>query len=1053
MQRLLGRIASLPSAGDALIHLQSIVASENFRPSYLGTLSLIVQRGGSNVTSALSEFDRLISLPKFNQHVARTARLAIVRAGENSHEALRGLYFLVSNPSFTPNSLTIALPDRFLSFLDQAIRSGGDAPYMAIRAMGSMFANSQFTPSDLTVREAREFATVLRQVQTWSRVNHLTGMDALCSLLANSAIRPQDLTAASARELGTLVNIVVEYARVKGAWFFAREGGEEESTDSNPIPRRDLAYRDLLGFPSTIEGSTRTLNLILGHRTFTIEMLSESGLLNLAINSSSESISAVLPAVYRVMRASRRRPEVMALATHLIGQREDINLDPLAILHLVDSLASNPRLAPLLSQSDFRERLTTMLTTLGESQQMIGGTQRVRAASIIHLQPFLEHPYLIPLMEMVERGNFTPAAFGMLEGMVSELGRTRGDEAVGSVDVGIFLMNAALSRPRTRPSQELFRDITALARQLREKPAFDYTGIGTLLSSRFLRPEMLRSPGGLLPYLIRVASTSQISDSARNMAEIMRRLGNGSQVISMMRDIVRLSGRDTSFALVSLNYIAKSPHFTRRNYAALLSLINQTGRLSHLALNLYHDLLSNSSMRPSLSSTEYVARIGRLIVRSRGTSPGDARMAVSSLGSIMSNPRFRPEMIERLEYISRVAGPNARHVFSYVSTMIENESLLLEPVLSDRFVQYLTGIAVLYSTYGGRYEPALHVQFAEYLEDLGIQALEGPRNFSQIRSSFEALMRSAGPEAGSDALRCYALSIRHYVLGQEDSIAMGRFIRRELSGLEGQARDDMITNLSGMFSTARINVLRIVIDSPELYRRGRALARRLIRGVDDPNIFLNFAYAIDEVGVGATTAIYRRYGIRHFARFSDDMLEQLNETITEGVTKPTILVFHPASDYNGAFYVGGRRLDELLDDYNVIIYERSDEEGFYGAISDFGERFGTTSTMIIAGHGQPSSITLGEQTETGQLDLTDEAELAQISTVLGPSPTVILESCSTGAGPDSIGAMMSRVLGARLYAPTKPGYLADFHIRRGRVSASYSVLRAEYAAGTPTSGG
>lgn len=1039
-EQLLRRIASLPSPNDALLHLESIVTSGNFRPSYLGTLSLIAERGGSNVTSALSEFERLISLPKFNQHVARTARLAVIRAGENSHEALRGLYFLVSNPSFTPNSLTMALPDRYLSFLDQAIRAGGGAPHMAIRAMGSMFANSQFTPSDLTPREAREFATVLRQVQSWSRVNSLYAMDALCSLLANGAIRPQDLNPASARELGTLVNIVVEYARVRAPFVHGR-------------PETGSLIPGVPDSAMTVDGSSRTLNLILGHSAFSLDVLSEGGLLNLAVNSSSEPIPAVLHGFYQVMRASRKRPEVMALTTHLFSQMEEINLDPFAILRLVDSLASNPGTNSLLSTRDFPQRLTSMLSTIGSSQMMLGSTRAISdAVSREHPVSFIEKPYLIPLMEMFRSDNFTPEAFEMLENMVALLSReTEGGER-GNVDVGLFLINAALSRPRTRPNQRLFTDITGLARQLRERAHTDYSGFADLLSSRFLRPEMLRQPNGLIPYLVRVAPPDQIGSSAGYIPVIFSRLGNGSQVVSIMRQLIRFGGSDTSAAFYVLRSISSHQRFTRANYQALSELLERTGRYSFFALNLYEGLLQNQRLTASLRSEEYMQRLARVLVRSRGTESSHARLAARSLSSIMRDGRFRPEMMGRLEYISRVAGPHARHVFGYISSMLDNSEVELVPILSPKFIRYMSGMAVLYSTYGGRHAEMLHAQFAEHLEDRGLRAIDDMSDFNRIRDSFEALVRNAGPEMGADALRCYSLSIRHFTLSEEDTVAIGRFIRQNLSGLEGAERDEMITNLAGMLGTSRVDLVRIVLDNPRLYQRGRALAQRLIPGCRDPTIFLNFAYGIDTVGEQVVTGLYQNFGMRYFGRYSEEMLEQQHESIG-GAERPPVLVIFPHSDYNGAFYAEARQFDRLLGTHNVIVYERADEQGFYQAVRDFRRRYGATGTIIIGGHGTPTTITLGESNELGQLDLSDEAELRELGSVLRPGGTVILDSCSTGASADSIGALISEVLRARLYAPQTPGNLSQLHVARdGRVSATYTVSRREYSAGSPVSG-
>jgi hypothetical protein len=64
-------------------------------------------------------------------------------------------------------------------------------------------------------------------------------------------------------------------------------------------------------------------------------------------------------------------------------------------------------------------------------------------------------------------------------------------------------------------------------------------------------------------------------------------------------------------------------------------------------------------------------------------------------------------------------------------------------------------------------------------------------------------------------------------------------------------------------------------------------------------------------------------------------------------------------------------------------------------------------------------------------------------------PVVVLASCSTGASDKAIGAVISRALAARLFAPVEPSSRTEYHLdRHGRITrVTYNVDARSFLAG------
>jgi hypothetical protein len=236
---------------------------------------------------------------------------------------------------------------------------------------------------------------------------------------------------------------------------------------------------------------------------------------------------------------------------------------------------------------------------------------------------------------------------------------------------------------------------------------------------------------------------------------------------------------------------------------------------------------------------------------------------------------------------------------------------------------------------------------------------------------------------------------------------------------------------------------------PAHYERAGALAREL--GMpDDSSTRLNLAYAIAAVGETRAAELHRALGITYFMRYSRSMLEAVYANMHEAASeRPVLAIGFNLADHNGAFYREGLALDPLLRGYRVFLFEAGGEKAFYSMLDSIASKQGKLSALVVGGHGNPGSVQLGGNDEQGQLDLSDGDELRALRKDFVSEPIVVLVSCSTGADGDAVGAVISRALGARLYAPVTPSSRTSYHLDgRGLISSvSYDVQTRNFVEG------
>lgn len=118
----------------------------------------------------------------------------------------------------------------------------------------------------------------------------------------------------------------------------------------------------------------------------------------------------------------------------------------------------------------------------------------------------------------------------------------------------------------------------------------------------------------------------------------------------------------------------------------------------------------------------------------------------------------------------------------------------------------------------------------------------------------------------------------------------------------------------------------------------------------------------------------------------------------------TAVVIQPKSDHNGAFHVPLPALKSIYQNHrHVYSAFVGTVEEVCGALSDAHRLFGqATSTFLLAGHGNPGRIVLGEQADRGFITLQTDFPSPCFEENLTPNATILLNSCSTGA-PNPLG--------------------------------------------------
>lgn len=177
---------------------------------------------------------------------------------------------------------------------------------------------------------------------------------------------------------------------------------------------------------------------------------------------------------------------------------------------------------------------------------------------------------------------------------------------------------------------------------------------------------------------------------------------------------------------------------------------------------------------------------------------------------------------------------------------------------------------------------------------------------------------------------------------------------------------------------------------------------------------------------GIARFLSEEFGIYDFSRYPEELLTRQFEE-RDRTDLPYGVVLYPRHDHNGAFYNTKRALESLGKDlggiYALRIGEGEDKIEIVKMLRKLNRKYGKQhkiSFAVVGGHGTPTSIQLGTDSEWDEKQMIHSSDLndrrAQRKSYFEENPTLILISCSTGAN-EGIGQELSRLFGATVIAP------------------------------------
>lgn len=218
---------------------------------------------------------------------------------------------------------------------------------------------------------------------------------------------------------------------------------------------------------------------------------------------------------------------------------------------------------------------------------------------------------------------------------------------------------------------------------------------------------------------------------------------------------------------------------------------------------------------------------------------------------------------------------------------------------------------------------------------------------------------------------------------------------------------------------------------------------------------LNIAYGLQVLGQEKMLEMYKKCGIVMFGRYSPSTLNKLYDNLdaeNENLKgKPLFLKVSATTDSNGALYNdldNVAHLKNLFENYRVVAVETALPElelPYY--LEKFTEEFnGPVAVLNYDAHGSPSGSLYSNQ-RRGYFGSDDERLVERNDTKLFElvqrymkrGGKIIMDSCSTGKGENSVAQVMSQVMSdVTVYAPDADTSLWLTLSNSGEIKIEYS---------------
>jgi len=1031
--RLVQRVAGT-SGGDpeSLYNLSRLISHPSFKPGMLGTIELVAERSGGRATEAFKLMEGILSYSRDNKYVLDTIRIVAQTYGVNTPDALGCVLSIVKSPQFN-SQLNFSFPDKFIAFIQAATKSAakgtGEHIGHALEALALALSNPQFKPADLNTKIASGFAKGIAAILSEAEENEVYGaIKAFGFLLTNPNINPKIMDEHLAGEVLGLARLAQKsesglealYAILIQPAFMINN----LSLGHGIVPRlmrlagedsaNALEYIRLLWIPG--DPSIRNAATML------VETAEKTGMDGKAVLAALQTLRWAMPLVDSVPDFPKRFSHLVENIAQKNGKDAAAALGVIQHCFLMESVAMKKLFLTFESIAEMSKKPTRAVfewaIVLNQSHpEMLDQAMIEKLVS------------LDSRLDQVQRGKtlFSKTVSMIDTGAIRDIIGSplfRGQMLDENGIIGIFLRNS--------DANKLNLCLGGLQKLLKSAMATDMT------PETWMRIEAIIIKAAMMPGM----STGDLLIGMEKLLDAKR--VNTPEFLHTLESLITQAGADAPAALMVLNSLEKSKlRMTLDNNRTLYESpatienpenIAAIARLARIvrgdtyALNSLMELAGNKNLTLSAFRHKWPMLAAQ-------ASPGKA-------------------VIVLLEEIGRIAGQvDAGHVFAFLNAALNSPiNAGTENIMTPEMVRKAAAIV-------GSIRKSAGSQANDALADLIDAVGKGSFNIGSLSASkdYAEIIRLFGENAGAWApyvVRCCVHVFSKYEdMPEKFARKLGNWVAWRLSEVPEAGREELIASIERFLSTAPMHLIELVVDNPELYLKGKTLADRLVKPPrNDPMLYANFAYAIDELGEQKTMVLYSRLGIETFYRYSPKMLDSLYENLdpSKNTDKPVVLVVFNKNDYNGSFYGEGKQLDALSKKYRVIIVETDSEDGFYDALRRTSQTYGRIGTLIIGGHGSPDSVKLGPETEKGMLDLMDEGEMKGVSRYFTDHPVVVLVACSTGKDENAIGAVMSKVWHTQaLYAPSEPTVTAEYELAGGgELSVRYKKPSNVFAGGT-----
>jgi len=495
--------------------------------------------------------------------------------------------------------------------------------------------------------------------------------------------------------------------------------------------------------------------------------------------------------------------------------------------------------------------------------------------------------------------------------------------------------------------------------------------------------------------------------------------------------------------------ITRNNNFDLSMFPFALELVDKTKENSEYALISLYWALSNKSISQEFCTDDFLDDYAYLTDFIVANNPDYERKVMVAFGKLVQSEEFKPELIDEryaqiLSTISRKMAEDGQVSFDYEKFLenwgkkpkMPNKKFEAQYDETIDFILNKTDeqskdviLAVDELVRNPNFEQSLFPTVKKIVEMTTSECVPW---YNVVSGEWSEPFSKYSTEAPKYLLDFDELLLNHSDLSEKELEKVMLFI--EESG-DLQVLDAMFAN----------PVFRLEMLDQENLDRARDIVEQVNTAnsdktggsldADDLEILTNFSYALnvfkddkDSTKEEKIKKLNHERGMIYFARYSEKMLNHTYSSLDPNHKKdrPVAYAAFNQNDWNKSFYWKYDDLDKLLKHYNVIIYEMESEDKFYDSVKETAEKHGRIDSLVIAGHGQAKEVNLGSGSgEASDIDTGDEKELEALNPYLVDEPTVILIACSSGHTNNSIGAKLSDIWYATVWAPDEPTSLKN----------------------------